>query len=231
MKVGLLFFIMLSVIFGFAYYFKEPSISECVSKTNIWSPANAVVEYEDFDFDNDFAHKTKYRGPPTPELERAWEDLWYYNGVRFPEDRLPLINRTHDLGGGRKPRKAVDGKGGYHAAIDVFHQLHCLNLIRQYTWIDYYRTHSRIVSTPLPFKDSEIGIRMHLDHCIETLRLTLMCHGDTTPLLVIDDPELPIGVGADFSSHHKCRNFEVLRKWTKGNQIQPTVPNTHEPEV
>jgi len=48
------------------------------------------------------------------------------NGVRFPEDRLPLINRTHDLGGGRKPRKAVDGKGGYHAAIDVFHQLHCL---------------------------------------------------------------------------------------------------------
>jgi len=36
MTVGLLFFIMLSIIFGFAFYFKEPSISECVSKTNIW---------------------------------------------------------------------------------------------------------------------------------------------------------------------------------------------------
>jgi hypothetical protein len=48
------------------------------------------------------------------------------NGVRFPEERLHSINRTYDLGGGRKPRKANDGKGGYHVIIDVFHQLHCL---------------------------------------------------------------------------------------------------------
>jgi len=48
------------------------------------------------------------------------------NGVRFPEDKINLINRTHDLGNGRKPREAVDGNGGYHVMIDVFHQLHCL---------------------------------------------------------------------------------------------------------
>jgi len=30
------------------------------------------------------------------------------------------------------------GKVGYRAAIEVFHQLHCLNLLRQYTWKEYY---------------------------------------------------------------------------------------------
>lgn len=30
------------------------------------------------------------------------------------------------------------GKVGYRAAIEVFHQLHCLNLLRQFTWREYY---------------------------------------------------------------------------------------------
>jgi hypothetical protein len=30
------------------------------------------------------------------------------------------------------------GKVGYRAAIEVFHQLHCLNLLRQFTWKEYY---------------------------------------------------------------------------------------------
>lgn len=37
---------------------------------------DGVVEYYDTDFDNEFAHKTKYRGPPTPELEAAWDQIW-----------------------------------------------------------------------------------------------------------------------------------------------------------
>lgn len=30
------------------------------------------------------------------------------------------------------------GVEGYRAAIEVFHQLHCLNLLRQYTFKEYY---------------------------------------------------------------------------------------------
>ena len=31
------------------------------------------------------------------------------------------------------------GKEGYRAAVEVFHQLHCLNLIRQAVYKDYYK--------------------------------------------------------------------------------------------
>lgn len=34
------------------------------------------VEFWEGDFENEFPHKTLYRGPPTPEREKAWEDLW-----------------------------------------------------------------------------------------------------------------------------------------------------------
>ena len=40
------------------------------------APLLDVVEYEDVNFDNDFAHQTEYRGPPTKELEEEWNKLW-----------------------------------------------------------------------------------------------------------------------------------------------------------
>jgi hypothetical protein len=35
-----------------------------------------AVEYVDVQFQNKFNEKSIYRGKPTPELERAWLDLW-----------------------------------------------------------------------------------------------------------------------------------------------------------
>ena len=40
------------------------------------APLLDVVQFEDVNFDNDFAHQTKYRGPPTKELEEEWNKLW-----------------------------------------------------------------------------------------------------------------------------------------------------------
>lgn len=37
-----------------------------------------------------------------------------------------------------KIKHPVTGKEGYRAAVEVFHQLHCLNLVRQAVYKDYY---------------------------------------------------------------------------------------------
>lgn len=116
---------------------------------------------------------------------------------------------------------------GYYAGIEAFHQLHCLvclriviftliltnttqNMIRQYTWGTYYERHG--LPQPSSLRAGVVGNRMHVDHCIETLRLTLMCHGDTTPILREVDANAPIGDSRKwFSNVHKCVDFEVLR--------------------
>jgi len=55
--------------------------------------------------------------------------------------------------------------------------------------------------------------RDHVDHCIESLRLSLMCYGDVTPLLMDLDPDELIGRKADFNVHHKCRRFDKIGAW------------------
>ncbi|KAI1120130.1 hypothetical protein F5Y10DRAFT_273387 [Nemania abortiva] len=96
-----------------ALILKRPTDKQCGIQTSIWSPANEAIEYEVVEPQNPFAHKSPYRGPPTPELETAWDGLWLHGGFRFPEDKLTLINRTVDLGNGRSLKPWHDGKGGF----------------------------------------------------------------------------------------------------------------------
>lgn len=92
-------------------------------------------------------------------------------------------------------------------------------MIRQYTWHDWYLRHTDRVETPESMKMGDVARRMHVDHGIETLRISLMCHADTTPMFIIEDPAAALGGRADFSAHHKCRNFEDIREWNEVNQV------------
>jgi hypothetical protein len=143
------------------------------------------------------------------------------HAVSIPEDKLPLLNRSTK--GNYKPAN----EGGYAAFIEVFHQLHCLNIIRQYTWLQSgnYKPetvndtqYEDIPEIPEGFRTSAVANRLQADHCIETLRLAIMCHGDVTPVLIHTDRNAPLGERADFSSHHKCRDFEKIRDWM-GNHV------------
>lgn len=40
------------------------------------APLASAVEFEEYNFENYFSHKTQYRRPPTPELEMAWARLF-----------------------------------------------------------------------------------------------------------------------------------------------------------
>ncbi|KAJ8125183.1 hypothetical protein O1611_g8458 [Lasiodiplodia mahajangana] len=212
------FFFICTIVLLITLIFKRPTDKQCGIQTSIWSPANEAIEYEVVGPQNPFAHKSPYRGPPTPELETAWDDLWLHGSFRFPEDKLHLINRTVDLGNDRSLKPWHDGKGGFHGQLEVYHQLHCLNLIRQYTWRDWYFRHPEIVRMSGDMLASDIEARMHTDHCIEALRLAIMCNGDTTPSITILNPKAPRGEMADFSPIKKCRKFDKLREWSIRNQ-------------
>lgn len=66
--------------------------------------------------------------------------------------------------------------------------------------------------------------RMHVDHCIETLRLSLMCYSDITPVLLLDDDDPSSPGTADFNVHHKCRNFEKIVDYVEDNAVEVPWP-------
>ena len=97
------------------------------------------------------------------------------------------------------------------------------SLIRQYTWLGYYGRHPDRVEKPNDLDDTDVGLRIHVDHCIETLRLNLLCHADTTPFLYEMENEDDLG-SSDFNAHHKCRNFEKVLEFWKAHTVIPRWP-------
>ena len=80
--------------------------------------------------------KSAYQGPPSPAVDQNWDDLF---GMICLSENLSLdLTSTAEFGASRIDRATADqlinrtseipgDPGHYLTALDVFHQLHCLN--------------------------------------------------------------------------------------------------------
>jgi len=141
-----------------------------------------------------------YVGESSPEIDDAWERMLLhkrYLGLTpkeaaetdFPIDEKDWI---FDL---------------YWVSPNTFHTLHCLNYIRRSLDRAYYTD-----IEDLPARPFRMTHRMHLDHCIESIRQTVQCSLDITP---VPRPWIPqAGIyHADIDQWHTCRDFSAVRNW------------------
>ncbi|KAF6832220.1 hypothetical protein CPLU01_06319 [Colletotrichum plurivorum] len=177
-------------------------------KYSSYSPAAGVVRY----------HTERYNLTPimdwSPfvgagyEVDRAWDHITNNVG-----DQMISHAELTKLGLDPKSIKItnpITGEEGYRAGLEVFHQLHCLNLLRMATYPDYY---SREEVGGDVATDAE-DLRGHVDHCLEALRMNLMCQADIGVFTFKMYPDLPVeGHWPDFSTLHTCRNFDDIRNW------------------
>lgn len=104
------------------------------------APAASIVKYQTTRYDITPMQKmTEYIGYG-PEVDRAWDHITYDVGdqmiTRKELDRLGLDPQS------LKVKNPKTGQEGYRVGIQVFHQLHCLNLLRQSTYKEeYYSFH------------------------------------------------------------------------------------------
>ncbi|EMR63363.1 hypothetical protein UCREL1_9676 [Eutypa lata UCREL1] len=168
----------------------------------------------------------------TPQIPTSWvpderyigfsdfsNNMWHR--LTQPTEAVWLENPSqHGLGGGFEAKFNHTSRSElppqfYH--ISNLHQLHCLNIIR----IRYFEL---FLDTPSLSKISETAAgdtAYHVDHCIEYLRMTIMCgkswevEADSPPgtpyELKIDPFGHPIGWGGI----RNCVNWEALTTWQK----------------
>jgi hypothetical protein len=152
-------------------------------------------------------------GYPNEKNNKLWEDLYNFGitGVT-PSEANQLINTT-------VPVELKDGTISHLVELDVFHQLHCLNTLRQSLYEDafplweYYEDGRRRYDT--------IGAR-HWDHCLDALRQTLMCHGDVTPI-VFHYNHTSHGTFPKLNAVHVCRNWDSIVNWAKAREVDDYV--------
>ena len=61
--------------------------------------------------------------------------------------------------------------------------------------------------------------RYHNEHCIDMLRQSVMCHGDTTPLTMRWGVTQKIPLG-NFSSPHECVNWAGINRWARERSVE-----------
>jgi len=90
--------------------------------------------------------------------------------------------------------------------ISVFHQIHCLAMLR-------HALHS--------FQDGDMQSSQrtspaHLDHCLSYIRQALMCGGDTTfewPRRIIHEANRVTGKVDGYGITHQCRDWDAIREF------------------
>ncbi|KAK1994549.1 hypothetical protein LX36DRAFT_713790 [Colletotrichum falcatum] len=137
-----------------------------------------------------------YVGTPSNELDDAWTQLLWGRYFSISEKEAKelwgedyMVYWDHD-------------KSGWTGGFDMFHQLHCLNQIRQALHRDVY-------------PETRLHGKVHTEHCINHIRQAIMCWGSTaiTPIKYFP------GYGHGYvksDAVHTCRKFEPIREFVSG---------------
>ncbi|KAH8723663.1 hypothetical protein GQ44DRAFT_728511 [Phaeosphaeriaceae sp. PMI808] len=186
------------------------SAAQLMDGFGIHSPAMYEVEYEPVKFSlASPINSSKYVGI-TDDVENAWMDVAYLPDQMVSVDDFPKLQMPDTA---MKVTNPKTGETGYRVGLEVFHQLHCLNLLRMSTYPEYYPKLWWSDTNDKPER-----VRGHLDHCIEILRMNLMCLSDVN-VFTFHPKEGKEGYWPDYESHHVCRNFDKIKKWANDNAM------------
>ncbi|KAL4935902.1 hypothetical protein BDV06DRAFT_233879 [Aspergillus oleicola] len=132
-------------------------------------------------------HYPEFEAPPPPEggPEPVWDEL-------IPDGLGYTVHP--DL----SPNMSV---------VAVFHQLHCLYLIRR---AYYSELRSRSDSDAM-MEDFDTGIhrRPHVGHCFDYLRQSLLCHADSS----LEPTNESVNDNLNWRFDKECRDYEEVKAW------------------
>jgi hypothetical protein len=89
----------------------------------------------------------------------------------------------------------------------VFHQLHCLNLLRK-----------RLYPAKYPVDQSAESVE-HLSHCVDSMRQSFMCHSDIATINFYWS-EAHNRMKGNLETTHICKDFSKIRQWAAERQMR-----------
>jgi hypothetical protein len=189
-----------------------------------YSPLSDIVRYKTVKsgagYDEDLA------GYPSPAHDKAWLKLVgpALSRISYEEMKLGREDPEHSI-------EVGDGKGGYMGSLGVYHELHCLRRLKLYLHKEHYYPGVAHGSEDDKY---ELG---HLHHCLESIRLSLMCGGDTAiySFKWPDRSERVQKPKTKTNSERTCVDWDVIESWAQNRSIgmnprlkRPAAPHDHE---
>ncbi|CAG8948660.1 hypothetical protein HYFRA_00001780 [Hymenoscyphus fraxineus] len=152
---------------------------------------------------------SKYVGPPSDQsIDESWIELLDPMYIRVQRSELERNGRTSvSLGrNGKEPESFL-------AWLGVFHELHCVKLLRQWKYKSHY--------FPNITANEADNLESHTDHCLDRIRAAFMCHPDTSSLVTFNwsNNQQPVVNGT--KTLHSCINWKELIESTRTRAVSP----------
>ncbi|RAK97882.1 oxidase ustYa family protein, partial [Aspergillus ibericus CBS 121593] len=156
-----------------------------------------------------------YRGPPTPEVDAAWEEYWKVWMVGIDEETFQASNPQYPEASVR-----LEESGQYLATLEATHQLHCLYNLFRASYLDVYQDERA------EYEKDPRNWHERVDHCVEILRQKLECDRDTGLITYnwVRGKKVPT---ANFNVQRMCPEWGVMDRWAVQRQVSelPTKPS------
>jgi len=149
-------------------------------------------------------NRNPFTGPPriNPHVDESWRELLANINIRVSKEELEYNHQTS---------VELPENGGYLAWMSVYHELHCLKVLRQWGYKEHYFANIT--------KEEHGKMEMHTDHCVEYLRQASICHADTS-LVVFEWSE---GKSKPMLKNkrdpHMCQNWDTIEATAKDRQV------------
>ncbi|KAI0544136.1 hypothetical protein F4679DRAFT_577084 [Xylaria curta] len=155
-----------------------------------------------------------YRQVPDDAVDAAWTALGEPPMITLSGAEVRGLGKDPDEVA-RPPEDWGLGPDVYLGTIDVYHQLHCLDLMRMNLHDNFDHYHP---TPPTPFS------KAHLSHCIEALMKTLMCQPslDILTAMWVDIRGFGPMHLPDFDMNRKCLDFEQVHRWKEERRVDIT---------
>ncbi|KAF5587860.1 hypothetical protein FPANT_6800 [Fusarium pseudoanthophilum] len=213
----LLFLISLGLFGAASFRLTSDSEMDYIRKTSFYSPVLDSINFKMRPIETEgglFEAKnpSKWRNSlkPDPEVDDAWEDLEIIRVFPITEAEVRRLGKDPELLV-KFPQEYGLGDNAYMAQIDMFHQIHCLNLLRHLAWAEYNRNGT----AKKPFSDLHW---IHVSHCTDILMQNLMCNGNLD-IITFNWVETQSNPFPDFAVNHQCRDFDAIYDWQDKHSV------------
>ncbi|ORY01974.1 hypothetical protein BCR34DRAFT_636609 [Clohesyomyces aquaticus] len=146
---------------------------------------------------------------PSEELDAAWDNLMLAQNIRVTAQEMTRM-------GENTTNRARVENGDYVGVLGVWHHLHCLDHLRRMIHYDYYAAN-------VTGKEAALYLTEHSDHCVETLRVALMCRADVALYSAewVRSSHEPENKAIRSDANEKCVDWESLEKWALARALDP----------
>ncbi|KAF2214231.1 hypothetical protein CERZMDRAFT_95509 [Cercospora zeae-maydis SCOH1-5] len=182
--------------------FVRPSLKQQMQNLEwyspLWKDTDMHLDHVKIDGDFWWNESNIWRQDPSPEVDAAWSKLHGGGHNRVFVSKEDWIKSGFDTEKGAKWIGDPTGNT-YIAEVNILHVMHCVNLMRQAAFLDYYWY----------VRPIDPSYWTHYYHCLDIVRQEIMCSAslDLAPMYWTD---YMASATIEWSIDRKCRRWDDI---------------------